>query len=241
MRTFAPLGVFGTTAITCVTAQNTTEVRAVHALPAPFVGQQIEAVLDDMTVAAAKTGLLSSEEIVKEVAAWAPRLPALVVDPVLVASTGQRLTELGTVYAYRQHLFPVATVVTPNLIEAGVLLDQSVATVGEAREAARRLGELAPIVVVKGGHLTDPDVSVDVIWNGSSTREITRPRIETVNTHGSGCTFSAAIAAFLARGLPVESAIERANEFAHAAIRAGAAWSLGRGHGPLDHFGWSTE
>jgi hydroxymethylpyrimidine/phosphomethylpyrimidine kinase len=241
MRTFAALGVFGTTAITCVTAQNTTEVRAAHALPAPFVRQQIEAVLEDMNVGAAKTGLLSTEEIVKEVAALAPRLPALVVDPVLVASTGQRLTESGTVHAYRQHLFPVATVVTPNLIEAGVLLDRSVATVSEAREAARRLGDLAPIVVVKGGHLSDLDVSVDVIWDGSSTREIIRSRVETVNTHGSGCTFSAAIAAFLARGLPVTNAIERANEFAHTAIRDGAAWRLGRGHGPLNHFGWSTE
>jgi hydroxymethylpyrimidine/phosphomethylpyrimidine kinase len=97
------------------------------------------------------------------------------------------------------------------------------------------------MVVVKGGHLTDVDVSVDVIWDGSSTREIARPRVETINTHGSGCTFSAAIAALLARGFPVADAIEQANAFAHAAIRDGARWRLGRGHGPLNHFGWSTD
>lgn len=238
MRTFAALGVFGTTAITSVTAQNTTEVRDVHVLPASFVASQIETVLDDMHVAGAKTGLLATEDIVKQVAALAPRLPPLVVDPVLVASTGQTLTEVGTIQAYRRHLLPLAAVITPNLIEAGVLLDEPVTNLAEARRAASQLGETAAVVVVKGGHLDDPDACVDVVWDGTKCFEISRPRVRTDNTHGSGCTFSAAIAAFMARGADVGEAIERANEFVHAAIHTGAAWNLGRGHGPLNHFGW---
>lgn len=238
MRTFAALGVFGTTAITSVTAQNTTEVREVHVLPASFVAEQIETVLDDMDLGGAKTGLLASEDTVKQVAALAPRLPPLVVDPVLVASTGQRLTEDGTIQAYRRHLLPVAAVVTPNLIEAGVLLDDVVTDLNGAREAARRLGEVAAVVVVKGGHLRDTDRCVDVVWDGTKCIDISRRRVRTDNTHGSGCTFSAAIAALIARGLDVGEAIEKANQFVHAAIRDGAGWNLGRGHGPLNHFGW---
>jgi hydroxymethylpyrimidine/phosphomethylpyrimidine kinase len=238
LRTFAALGVFGTTAITSVTAQNTIEVRDVYVLPASFVAQQIETVLDDMDVGGAKTGLLATEDVVKQVAALAPRLPPLVVDPVLVASTGQRLTEVGTIQAYRRHLLPVAAVITPNLIEAGVLLDEPVTNLAEARRAACRLGELAAVVVVKGGHLRDADTCVDVVWNGTKCVEIGRPRVRTEHTHGSGCTFSAAIAAWIARGSDVGEAIERANEFVHAAIEAGARWNLGRGHGPLNHFAW---
>lgn len=241
MRTFAALGVFGTTAITCVTAQNSVEVRTVLSLPAALVRQQVEAVLDDVPVAGAKTGLLPTEEIVREVAALVPRLPPLVVDPVMVATSGARLTDEATIDACRQLLFPLAAVVTPNLKEAGVLLGEPLSTLADAREAARRLGELAPVVVVKGGHLDDPTVSVDVVWDGGSCWEISRARVETKNTHGSGCTFSAAIAAGLAAGLDVAQAIERANEFVHTAIQGGAGWELGAGAGPLDHFGWKEE
>jgi hydroxymethylpyrimidine/phosphomethylpyrimidine kinase len=240
LRTFAALGVFGTTAITCVTAQNTARVNAVHVLPAAFVRAQIEAVIEDITVSGAKTGVLYSEEIVREVAALAPSLPALVVDPVLVASTGRRLTDDGAVRAYREVLLPAAAVATPNLLEASVLLGEKLTTLDDAREAARRLGDLSPVVVVKGGHGNDPSVSVDVVWDGQLW-EITQPRVATRNTHGAGCTFSAAIAAGLARHLSIKDAIEHANTFAHQAIQGSASWRLGAGAGPLDHFGWKED
>lgn len=241
LRTFAALGVHGTTAITCVTAQNTARVKAVQVLPAAFVREQIETVTADMTVAGAKTGLLANEEIVKEVASLASGLPPLVVDPVLVASTGRRLTDEATVRAYRELLLPVAAVATPNLYEAGVLLGEPVATLDEARQAARRLGDLAPVVVVKGGHGQDPTTSVDVVWDGKQCWEISRPRVQSVNTHGSGCTFSAAIAAGMAWGLALREAIEQASAFVHRAIQGSAGWRLGAGAGPLDHFGWKER
>ncbi len=238
LRTFAALGVLGATAITSVTAQNSTEVRAVYALPASFVREQVEAVIDDMAVSGAKTGLLASVEIVEEVAALAPRLPPLVVDPVMVATSGGRLAEPATIKACRTSLFPRAAVITPNLQEAGVLVGEELATLEDARRAARALGEIAPAVVVKGGHLADQDTAVDVVWDGEQCWEITRPRVQTVNTHGSGCTFSAAIAAGLALGLGLREAIEQANTFVHKAIEGSVGWHLGAGPAPLDHFGW---
>ncbi|HTW08121.1 MAG TPA: bifunctional hydroxymethylpyrimidine kinase/phosphomethylpyrimidine kinase [Acidimicrobiales bacterium] len=238
LRTFAALGVFGTTAITCTTAQNSIEVRAVNALPGALVRQQVEAVLDDLPVRGAKTGLLPSEEIVREVASLSHRLPPLVVDPVLVATSGARLADDATMVACLRHLFPVAAVVTPNVAEAAVLLGRELSTLEDAREAARRLGEHTAVVVVKGGHLSQLPVSVDVVWDGQESWEISRPRIATGNTHGSGCTFSAAVAAGLAQGMAVRESVERANEFVHAALEGSAGWHLGAGAGPLDHFGW---
>ena len=241
LRTFAALGVFGTTAITCTTAQNSTEVRSVHALPGGFVREQIETVLDDLPVTGAKTGMLPTEEIVREVAILCPRLPPLVVDPVLVASSGRRLSDDATVLACRRLLFPLAAVVTPNLMEAAVLLGQDISTLDQARQAARQLGEYAPVVVVKGGHLVDLPVSVDMVWDGHECWEMSRPRVATANTHGSGCTFSAAIAAGIAKGLSTRQAIEQANEFVHAAIEGSTGWHMGAGAGPLDHFGWKES
>jgi hydroxymethylpyrimidine/phosphomethylpyrimidine kinase len=240
LRTFAALGVFGTSAITSVTAQNTREVRVVHPLPARLVRQQVEAVVDDLPVAGAKCGLLATAEIVWEVVALVPRLPPLVVDPVLVASSGDLLAEVATVRAYLDHLLPVCAIATPNLHEAGALLGEPVTTLEDARRAARRLGELAHVVVVKGGHLAGEE-SVDVIWDGEGCWELHRPMVRTPNTHGSGCTFSAAIAANLALGLPPRDAIEQANAFVHRAIVNGSQWRLGSGHGPLDHFGWEER
>jgi hydroxymethylpyrimidine/phosphomethylpyrimidine kinase len=237
LRTFAALGVFGTCAITSVTAQNTREVRAVEAMPVSLVRLQVETVLDDLAVAGAKCGLLATREIVREVAELAPRLPPLVVDPVLVASSGALLAGQETVNAYLEYLFPLAAIVTPNLHEASAMLGEPVTTLDEARAAARRLGGLTPVVVVKGGHLIGGE-SVDVVWDGRDCWEIRQPRVVTANTHGSGCTFSAAIAANLARGLPAREAIEQANSFVYRAIVGGATWHLGGGYGPLDHFGW---
>ncbi len=241
LKTFAALKVFGTTAITAVTAQNTLEVRAVHALPPDMVAAQVRAVTDDLPVAAVKTGMLADERIVAAVADLAAegRLPNLVVDPVLVASTGARLATAPSVEAYRTRLLPLARVVTPNLHEAGVLTDSAVRTLSDQRDAARSLGALTGgVVVVKGGHAAagcGPD-AVDVVWDGQDLYELRRPRIDTINNHGSGCTFSAAIAAGLASGSSTADAISAANAYVHDAIQSGASWKLGGGHGPLDHF-----
>lgn len=239
LRTFAALGVLGTVAITAVTAQNTTEVRGVYPLPGPFVRQQVEAVIEDMAVRGAKTGLLGTAEIVNEVASLVPRLPPLVVDPVLVATSGSPLTDAATIEACRARLFPVAAVITPNLYEAGFLLGEDLRTLADVRRAARRLGELAPVVVVKGGHLAEQATAVDVVWDGHECWEISGPWVKTANTHGSGCTFSAAIAGGMACGLCLNDAIRQAKAFVSDALRGGAGWRFGAGAGPLDHFGWA--
>jgi hydroxymethylpyrimidine/phosphomethylpyrimidine kinase len=243
LKTFAALGVFGTSALTAITAQNTVGVRAVHSVPADVVVAQVEAVLDDLPVAAVKTGMLGTVAVVEAIGglAAAGRLPRLVVDPVMVASSGDRLLEPAAERCYLDRLLPHATVLTPNLREAEVLLGQPITTLAEQREAAAALAARGPsTVVIKGGHpvADTPTVAVDVVWHAGSLRELSHPRLDTPNNHGSGCTFAAATAALLAHGHPVDHAVEEAKAFTWRAVRGGAAWSLGRGHGPLDHFGW---
>lgn len=246
LKTFAALGVYGASAITALTAQNTTGVRDIHAVPAEFVVTQVEAVLDDLAVSAVKTGMLATAEIIEAVAglAAAARLPRLVVDPVMVSSTGDRLLEARAERLYLQTLLPQALVVTPNVREAEVLLDSPIRTLADQREAARALGALGPaVVVVKGGHaVSDSAVeAVDVVWDGQSIEELRGPRVPTANNHGSGCTFASAIASGLARGAQVRDALAEAKAYVSRAVRGGASWSLGQGHGPLDHFGWSSR
>lgn len=249
LKTFAALGVFGTSAVTALTAQNTTEVRAVHPVPAEVVVAQIDAVLDDLDVRAVKTGMLAGAEIVDAVAALAAagRLPNLVVDPVMVASSGARLLDPAAERRYLVGLFPHARVVTPNLWEAQVLLGREITTHAGQREAATALLARGPeVVVVKGGHPVrgergDLGEVVDIVATADGTIELRRPRIPTGNNHGSGCSFASAIAAHLALGHDVIEAIERAKDFVHQAVAGGARWALGAGHGPLDHFGWELE
>jgi hydroxymethylpyrimidine/phosphomethylpyrimidine kinase len=245
LRTFAAMGVFGTTAVTAVTAQNGQEVRSIHLVPAEEVRAQALAVLDDLPVAAVKTGLLASVAVVRIVAelAAAGRLTNLVVDPVLVSTTGAKLAADGVVDAYLRDLLPLATVFTPNLAEAGVLTGAEITTLAGQREVAKRLGQdTAAVVVVKGGHpITDvPGDAVDVVWDGTNLREVRRPRIATANSHGSGCTFAAAVTAGLARSQPVDQAVDAAGDFVHRALLGSVDWRLGGGHGPLDHLGWSA-
>lgn len=251
LHTFAALGVYAATAVTAVTAQNTTGVRRVDALPPEAVTSQVEAVLDDLPVAAVKTGMLAEAGIVAAVAglASAGRLPHLVVDPVLVASSGAVLASEEAVAAYRELLLPVAEVITPNLPEAAVLAgldDEERRQVGDRtrrdhEELARVLGRrYATTVVVTGGH-GGGDRAVDVVWHEGGLHHFSRPRLDTPNTHGSGCTFAAALTASLARGEGVLQAIERAGDVVAAAIAAGASWGLGAGPGPLDHFGWAVS
>ena len=245
LKAFAACGVFGASAITALTAQNTTGVRGVHAVPAAFVVEQVEAVLDDLDVAAVKTGMLGTAEVVHAVAglAAAGRLPHLVVDPVMVASSGARLLETAAERAYVEALLPHAQVLTPNLSEAQVLLGRSITTLDGQREAARALGALGPrAVLVKGGHAVEGagDQAVDVLWDGSQVLELRAPRVVGTNDHGTGCTLASAIAAGLARGEGVVDAVAGAKAYVLRALTGGAGWQLGAGHGPLDHFGWDA-
>jgi hydroxymethylpyrimidine/phosphomethylpyrimidine kinase len=245
LKTFAALGVYGASAITALTAQNTREVRSVEVTRASFVVEQVQAVLDDLDVGAVKTGMLATAEIVGAVADLAAggRLPHLVVDPVMVASSGDRLLAPGAERRYLEDLLPQAFLATPNLREAEVLLGTSIGSLAEQHAAARALGALGcRAVVVKGGHPVAgaEDEAVDVVWDGSTTYELRAARVHTANNHGTGCTFSAAAAAALARGADLRGALETAKAYVSRAVAGGSAWRLGGGHGPLDHFGWSA-
>ncbi|NYD42469.1 bifunctional hydroxymethylpyrimidine kinase/phosphomethylpyrimidine kinase [Nocardioides panaciterrulae] len=243
LKTFAALGVFGASAITALTAQNTTGVVAVHTVPPEFVLAQVEAVLADLPVAAVKTGMLADAGIVAVVAelASAGRLPRLVVDPVMVSSSGDRLLERDAERDYRSALLPHAAVVTPNVHEAGVLLDRPIGTLADQHEAARALGSTGVAVVVTGGHevAETGQEAVDVVWDGNRTYELRSPRLVASNNHGTGCTFASAVAAGLARGLDLEPALRRAKAYVASSMASSAQWHLGSGHGPLDHFGWN--
>jgi hydroxymethylpyrimidine/phosphomethylpyrimidine kinase len=243
LKTFAAHGVHGTSALTAVTAQNTAQVRGVVALDPEFVRLQIETVLDDFAVGAVKTGMLANRAIVDVVAelAAAGRLPRLVVDPVLVSSSGQALMAPDGLAAYLEHLLPSALVVTPNLREAGALTGidvvdlMSVPAMTEAAELIRARG--AHYVVVKGGHLTD--AAHDVVAGPEGVTVLEAMRVVTGNDHGTGCSLSSAIAARLARGDDVLTAVRAAKSFVAQGLAGAAGWRLGAGHGPIDHFGWS--
>jgi hydroxymethylpyrimidine/phosphomethylpyrimidine kinase len=233
LKTFAVLGVHGTSAITAITAQNTRGVTEILELPIALIREQIDVVVDDMGVQAAKTGMLSSAAIIATVAEAMRRhgISQLVVDPVMVAKGGAKLLRDDAVAALRELLVPLAAVLTPNLPEAGVLLGRSVDTLDGRRQAARDLVAMgARAAVVKGGH-AEGDVT-DVFFDGSEMVELEGRRIATANTHGSGCAFSAAIAAGLARGAPPLSAVREAKSFVANAIAHGL--EIGHGHGPVN-------
>jgi hydroxymethylpyrimidine/phosphomethylpyrimidine kinase len=233
LKTFTAHGVFGTSAITAITAQNTLGVTAWQAVPADLVTAQIEAVAGDFAVDGVKTGMLATSAIVEAVAAAIESLdlPRVVVDPVIVAKGGAHLLEEDAVAAMRAELIPRAYLVTPNAAEAAALAGIPVRTLDQAREAAKRIAALgARAVIVKGGHLEVAD-AIDVFYDGRDFGELRAERIATRHTHGTGCTFSAAIAANLALGLPLAEAVARAKQYLTEAIRR--APGLGKGHGPL--------
>jgi hydroxymethylpyrimidine/phosphomethylpyrimidine kinase len=248
LKTFAAHGLHGTSAITAVTAQHTTAVLGVVVMEPAFVISQIEAVRADLPPLAVKTGMLATQATVAAVAelAAAGALPNLVVDPVLVSSSGQLLMEDGGLRAYRELLLAHAVVATPNLREAAVLTGRQVTDLTttdammEAAEEIRALG--AATVVVKGGHLgrSGSTVSPDVVAGVGGPLVLEALRVATRNDHGTGCSLSAAIAANLALGADPISAIRAAKDFVHRALLGAAAWDLGAGHGPIDHFAWST-
>ena len=240
LKTFSALGAYGASVITALTAQNTRAVSAIHDVPPEFVTAQMDAVFDDIAFAAVKIGMLSRPAIIDAVAEGLRRHGArnVVLDPVMVAKSGDRLLRADAVAALRQRLLPLATVITPNLPEAAVLLDLEEAE-DEAGmiDAAARLRALGPqAVLLKGGHLAKGASSVDVLDDGAEPLTLAAPRVATANTHGTGCTLSSAIAALLARGLPLRAAVREAKAYVTAAIRAADRLNVGHGHGPVHHF-----
>lgn len=243
LRTFAAHGIHGATAITALTAQNTVGVQGVHPVPASFVEQQVRSVIDDLDVAAVKTGMLATVEIVATVTglAAAGLLPNLVVDPVMVSSTGARLLDEGAEVAYRDGLIPQARVVTPNRSEAAVLVGRELRTVDDIAEAARSLAASgAEVVVITGGDPAGGErETVDIVATGGDVVLHRSPRIDTVNDHGTGCSFASAVAVGLAHGHDPADAVDRARAFVRRGLTGAARWRLGAGHGPIDHLGWS--
>ncbi len=234
LKTFHAFGVYGTSAVTAITAQNTLGVHRIHPVPLQDVRTQIDVVVADLRPRALKTGMLANAALVSEVAdaIEAHSLGHYVMDPVMVATGGARLLDSRAEASLVTTLLPLATLITPNLHEAAILVGEPIRTVELMSEAARRLVELgAGAALIKGGHL-DGD-AVDVLWDGVEERIWQRPRIDTPHTHGSGCTLSAAAAAGLALGESVHDAVERAIRFVVRAIES--APRLGGGHGPLNH------
>lgn len=230
-------GVFAASALTAVTAQNSEAVTMSFNLPGQLIAAQIDAVASDFEVAAAKTGMLSSSMIIETVAAKIDEhgLFPLVVDPVMISKSGFKLLEDAAIDTLCAQLIPLATVVTPNAHEAASLAGQPVETVEDAKAAAEAIYAMGPeAVVVKGGHLDDDATVVDVFFDGDQFNVLSAPRIETPNTHGTGCTYASAIAAQLAHGRSLADAIERAKQYVTEAIRH--ALPFGRGHGPTNHF-----
>jgi len=235
LKTFAALGVYGTSALTAVTAQNTRAVLAVAEVPEEVVALQIDAVLEDIGADAVKTGMLSSSSTIETVAdrieAWG--IEPLVVDPVMVAKSGDRLLQVDAIDALKRRLLPLAKIVTPNIAEAEVISGRSIQNDDDAKIAAAAIGDFGPrYVVLKGGHRDgDP---IDLVFDGDLFIELSADRVETTNTHGTGCTFSAAIAAYLARGVEPIEAIREAKIFVTSALRA--SYAIGVGHSPVNHF-----
>jgi hydroxymethylpyrimidine/phosphomethylpyrimidine kinase len=239
LKTFAALGVFGMSALTAITAQNTVGVQGVFELPADFVGLQIDAVLTDIGADAVKTGMLANSEIIEVIAAKMEeyQVDSLVVDPVMVAKSGDPLLHPEAQQALIERLIPLAKVLTPNLHEARALAEMEIESLEAMKEAARAIQRLgARNVVVKGGHLPGSGQSIDVCYDGHDFTEFTAPRIETKNTHGTGCTFASAIAAELAKGRSVKEAVGAAKAYLTAALQAAVDLGIGHGHGPLNHF-----
>jgi hydroxymethylpyrimidine/phosphomethylpyrimidine kinase len=242
LRTFAAHGAFGTSAVTALTAQNTLGVRAVHAVPAAMVGEQIDAVLDDIGADAIKVGMLADAEIVAVVAERLGRLRAsapipVVLDPVMIAASGAALLATDAVAALRDRLAPLATLLTPNLPEGEALAGRSGSGLGDRLELARALGRSAPAVLLKGAHAPGDEI-VDLLWDGRTMHEIRHPRIATRAGHGTGCSLSSAIAARLARGEELLAACRGAIDWLAGALAA--AEPIGSGAGPVDQL-WTLR
>jgi len=239
LKTFAAFGVYGASVITALTAQNTTGVSGIHQVPAEFVTAQIDAVFADLAVGAVKIGMVAQPAVIDSIAAglsrWSPR--HIVLDPVMVATSGDRLLAAEAVEALRIRLIPRAALITPNLPEAAALLDQPTATnkADVERQGRRLLALGCKAVLIKGGHGQGSE-SIDYLIDAERTVALAAPRIATKNTHGTGCSLSSAIAAGLASGQDMEAAVRNAKAWVSAAIAAADRFSVGHGHGPIHHF-----
>ena len=239
LKTFSALGVYGASVIAALTAQNTRGVTAIHDVPADFITAQIDAVFSDLAVGAVKVGMLSQASAIEAVAAGLKRhrVANVVLDPVMVATSGDRLIAEDAVDVLRRVLIPLALIITPNLPEAAALLDAPVAdTETEMREQGKRLLDLGPrAVLIKGGHAHGAE-SVDILIEPHAETRLAANRIATLNTHGTGCTLSSAIAAGLAKGEPLADAVRHAKAYITAAIAASGKLHIGHGSGPVHHF-----
>ncbi len=239
LKAFSALGVYGASVITAITAQNTRAVTDVHGIPITTIAAQIEAVLDDIRIDAIKIGMLATSEIIRTVASGLQRQSApVILDPVMIAKSGDALLQDEAISALRSDLLPMATLLTPNVPEAAVLLDtQSASTPEELEDQGRALLAMGPqAVLMKGGHAKGPDcVDILVLSDRPSVR-FTAPRIETTNTHGTGCTLSSSIAAGLAKRLAMSDAVAEAHTYLQGAIAAADGLGVGSGHGPVHHF-----
>jgi hydroxymethylpyrimidine/phosphomethylpyrimidine kinase len=239
LKTFAALGVYGASAITALTAQNTGGVTGIHLVPPEFLRAQIDAVFSDLEIGAVKIGMVAQlsaiDAIAEAFARWSPK--RVVLDPVMVATSGDRLLAADAVEALRAKLIPLSTIITPNLPEAAALLNEAVAASEAAIESqGRRLLALGcPAVLIKGGHGQGSE-SVDYLVQASGVLALPAPRMATKNTHGTGCSLSSAIAAELAKGVALETAVRNAKVFVSAAIASADRFSVGHGHGPIHHF-----
>ncbi len=239
LKSFAACGVYGASVITALTAQNTQGVRAVHPVPADFVTAQIDAVFDDLDVSTVKIGMVAQSDVIAAIVAGLARwTPAhVVLDPVMVATSGDRLLAPDAITALRRDLIPRADIITPNLPEAAALLDEPIADNETAiSEQGRKLLALGcRAVLIKGGHGSGPE-STDYLVTAARVVTLAAPRIATTNTHGTGCSLSSAIAAHLARGDDLETAVRAGKAYISAAIAAADRLSVGKGHGPVHHF-----
>lgn len=241
LKTFSAIGIYGMSALTALTAQNTKKVTSIYDVSSRFVAEQIDAIFEDMTIDAVKIGMLHRADIIDAVT---DRLmfykpTHVVIDPVMVAKSNDLLLDPSAVSVLKQRLLPLATVLTPNIPEAEVLLNMKISSTQEMAQAALLLLELGPkSVVIKGGHLEDFFVHDLLLTEISphSPQWIRTPRIQTLNTHGTGCTFSSALTAYLASGLNIEEAFLHAKDFISNAIQNGSKLRLGHGHGPVCHF-----
>ena len=239
LKTFAACGVYGAPAITALTAQNTTGVTGIHDVPADFITAQIDAVFSDLDVKAVKIAMVARREAIEAIVAglgrWAPK--HVIVDPVMVATSGDRLLSPDAIDALRTKLFPRASLITPNLPEAAALLNESIAESGQdiEQQGRRLLAMGCPAVLIKGGHGHGPE-STDYLIDASAVIRLAAPRIATGNTHGTGCSLSSAIAAGLAKGRDLETAVRDAKAYVSAAIAAADRLDVGHGHGPIHHF-----
>ncbi len=238
LKTFTALGVFGTSVITALTAQNTVGVQGVFEVPAEFVGRQIDSVMQDIGADSVKIGMLANAGVIEEVADRIKKykMNFVVLDPVMIAKSGDRLIHKDSQKALIEKIFPLAYLITPNLYEAEVLTGIQIKNVEQMIEAAKMMLKMGPKnVLIKGGHLSGEKDAIDVLVNEKNTFEFVSPRIKTKNTHGTGCTYSSAIAAYLAKGHSLTTAVKLAKRYIDSAIKNAVFLQIGHGHGPLNH------